>query len=105
MRQVSGAVLKKPFAITGMATGWVGETDARPQTAAPKLAELQFPTMELYAMPAATASLLEDSAVDIDDWIAGEVETAFAEQEGAAFVTGDGINKPKRLPRPIRGCR
>ena len=24
-----------------------------------------------------------------------EVETAFAEQEGAAFVTGDGINKPK----------
>jgi HK97 family phage major capsid protein len=33
VRQVSGAVLKKPFALNGMATGWVGETDARPQTA------------------------------------------------------------------------
>ena len=32
VRQVSGAVLKKPFAIAGMAAGWVGETDARPQT-------------------------------------------------------------------------
>ncbi|MCY0094438.1 phage major capsid protein [Hoeflea ulvae] len=95
VRQVSGAVLKKPFALDGMATGWVGETDARPQTAAPQLAELQFPTMELYAMPAATASLIEDSAVDIEGWIASEVEAAFAEQEGAAFVTGDGANKPR----------
>ena len=33
--------------------------------------------------------------VDLDQWIADEVETAFAEQEGTAFVTGDGTNKPK----------
>ena len=42
VRQVSGAVLKKPFALNGMATGWVGETDARPETATPQLTELQF---------------------------------------------------------------
>jgi HK97 family phage major capsid protein len=48
-------------------------------------------------MPAATASLLEDSAVNIDKWLAVEVEQAFAEQEGAAFVSGDGNNKPKGL--------
>lgn len=95
VRQVTGAVLKKPFAISGPAVGWVGETDARPQTAASALAELQFPTMELYAMPAATSSLLEDSAVDVDQWISSEVEAAFAEQEGAAFVNGDGVNKPR----------
>ena len=95
VRQVSGAVLKKPFATAGMAAGWVGETDARPETETTQLAELQFPTMELYAMPAATASLLDDSAVDIEAWIASEVEAAFAEQEGAAFVAGDGINQPK----------
>jgi len=97
VRQVTGAVLKKPFAVNGPAVGWVGETDARPETAAGTLAELQFPTMELYAMPAATATLLEDSAVDIDQWISAEVEAAFAEQEGAAFVNGDGVNKPRGL--------
>lgn len=95
VRQVSGNVYKKPFATTGMGTGWVGETAARPQTTTPTLAELSFPTMELYAMPAATQTLLDDSAVDIDQWIAEEVRLAFAEQEGAAFITGDGINKPK----------
>ncbi|WP_163269013.1 phage major capsid protein [Chelativorans alearense] len=95
VRKVSTAVLKKPFAVTGPATGWVGETAPRPETASSTLDELSFPTAELYAMPAATAALLEDSVVDLDAWIAGEIETAFAEQEGAAFVNGDGTNKPR----------
>jgi len=95
VRQVSAAVLKKPFSVTGPAVGWVAETASRPQTNTATLAELSFPTMELYAMPAATASLLEDTVVDLDQWISGEVEAAFAEQEGTAFVNGDGTNKPK----------
>ncbi len=95
VRQVSSAVLKKPFSTGGPSVGWVGETDARPQTNSAKLTELQFPTMEIYAMPAATSSLLDDAAVDVERWIADEVETAFAEQEGAAFVNGDGVNKPR----------
>ncbi|MCO5063122.1 MAG: phage major capsid protein [Rhizobiaceae bacterium] len=97
VRQVSSAVLKKPFAVGGPAVGWVSETAARPQTASPTLAELQFPTMELYAMPAATSALLEDSVVDLDQWIASEVDAAFAAQEGSAFITGDGVSKPSGL--------
>lgn len=95
VRQVSGSVYKKPFAITGAETGWVGETAARPETDSPTLAELSFPTMELYAMPAATQALLDDAAVDIDQWIADEVRVAFAEQEGTAFVSGNGSSKPR----------
>ncbi len=95
IRQVSGSVFKKPFATTGADTGWVAETATRPETNTPTLAELTFPTMELYAMPAATSSLLDDSAVNIDEWLAEEVRIAFAEQEGQAFVSGDGVNKPQ----------
>lgn len=95
VRQVSAAVYKKPFAITGAASGWVGETAARPETASATLAELQFPTMELYAMPAATQALLDDSVVNLDQWIAQEVQTVFAEQESLAFVTGNGTNRPR----------
>lgn len=95
IRQVSGSVYNRPFATTGVGTGWTAETAARTQTATPTLANLQFPTMELYAMPAASQSLLDDSIVNIDEWLAEEVRIAFAEQEGTAFVTGDGSNKPK----------
>ena len=94
VRQVSGSVLKLPHALGGMSVGWVGETGVRPQTQAPQLDELRFPTMELYAMPAATPSILEDAAMDVDSWITAEVESAFAEQEGRAFVLGDGMTQP-----------
>jgi HK97 family phage major capsid protein len=95
VRQMSASVLRKPFALTGFASGWTAETGARTQTTTPTLTELQFPAMELYAMPAATQTLLDDAAVDIDSWIAQEVEVAFAEQEGTAFVNGDAVNKPR----------
>ncbi|MCH8238705.1 MAG: phage major capsid protein [Proteobacteria bacterium] len=95
VRQVSATTFKKPFSITGPGAGWVGETGVRPETNSPVLAELTFPTMELYAMPSATQSLLDDSAVNIDEWLAEEIRIAFAEQEGIAFVIGNGINQPK----------
>jgi HK97 family phage major capsid protein len=95
VQTVSSNLYKKPFATSGFATGWVGETEARPETATPTLAELEYPVMEIYAMPAATQTLLDDAAVDLDRWIAGEVEMAFASQETAAFVKGDGVKKPR----------
>ncbi|MEW5421395.1 phage major capsid protein [Amorphus sp. 3PC139-8] len=94
VRQISGTGFKKPFAISGPAVGWVGETDARTTTDAPTLKELSFPTMELYAMPAATATLLDDAAIDIGQWLAEEIDQAFALQEGAAFITGEGETEP-----------
>nr|WP_236841908.1 phage major capsid protein [Bosea sp. PAMC 26642] len=95
VRTISSGTYKKAFSTTGPASGWVAEAAARPQTGSPTLAELSFPAMELYAMPAATQTLLDDAIVNIDQWIAEEVESAFAEQEGAAFVIGDGTDKPK----------
>lgn len=59
------------------------------------MALLEFPAADLYASPAATQSLLDDALVDLDEWLAAEVEDAFAAQETTAFVTGDGTNKPK----------
>ncbi|WP_127090137.1 phage major capsid protein [Aquabacter cavernae] len=95
VRVIGAGTYKKPFLKTGPAAGWAAETAARPQTDSPALVELSFPAMELYAMPAATQALLDDAQVNLEAWIAGEVDTVFAEQEGTAFVTGDGIAKPK----------
>jgi HK97 family phage major capsid protein len=94
VRQIGANVYRKPITTAGAATGWVGETDAVSQTSTPTLAAIDFPAMELYAMPAATQILLDDSQVDIEQWLADEVQIVFAEQEGAAFVGGDGSNKP-----------
>jgi len=94
VREISSSVYKKPVSISGPAVGWVGETAARPETSSQTLAEVTFPTMELYAMPAATSAFLDDAVVDVGQWIADEINTAFAEQETAAFINGDGVNQP-----------
>lgn len=97
VRQISAASFKKPFATAGAAAGWVSEQASRPETATPTLSVLEFPAMELYAMPAATQSLLDDTYVNVDQWLAEEVQTEFAEQEGQAFINGDGVNRPRGL--------
>lgn len=95
VRTTSANVFKKPVSLTAAGTGWVAETGARPQTATPTLSVIDFPTAELYANLAATQTLLDDAFVNLEEWIASEVEEAFAGQERAAFISGDGADKPK----------
>lgn len=95
VRTTGANVFKKPISLTAAGAGWVAETGARAQTTTPTLALLEFPTSELYANLAATQTLLDDSFVNLEEWIASEVEEAFAGQERAAFVNGDGDDKPR----------
>jgi len=91
------AEYKKIVNTGGTVAGWAGEEDARPETATPKLKQLLFSAMELYANPFTTQTMLDDGIVDIAAWLSDEVNVAFAEQEGAAFVAGDGQKKPRGL--------
>ncbi|MEM6651700.1 MAG: phage major capsid protein [Pseudomonadota bacterium] len=96
VRQTSAGVYRKPISL-GVGAQWAGETDSRAQTSTAGLSLLEFPAGELYAMPAATQTLLEDAYADVDEWLADEVQTAFSLQESASFISGDGNNKPKGL--------
>lgn len=94
---ISAGVYKKLVNQGGATSGWVGQRESRTETNTPTLSELQFPAMELYANPAATQTLLDDSAVNIEAWLAGEVAIEFAEEEGAAFISGTGVNQPRGI--------
>ncbi|MFT0890911.1 phage major capsid protein [Pseudochelatococcus sp. G4_1912] len=97
VRLISGASYKGAIARTAVGSGWVAETAARPQTDSPVLEELDFPALELYALPAATQTLLDDAVVNIEEWLVSEIETAFAEQESKAFIEGTGTGQPKGI--------
>jgi HK97 family phage major capsid protein len=109
MRAISGVQpistngYSKLFNLGGTASGWVGEAAARPNTNGPQFASLNFTTGELYANPAATQQLLDDALIDLETWLANEVQIEFARQEGAAFVAGDGANKPNGILTYITG--
>ncbi|SIQ13896.1 phage major capsid protein [Marinobacterium stanieri] len=97
VRPVGSATYKKLTNQGGATSGWVGEREERSETGTPSLSELAFPTMELYAEPKATQSMLEDGMFDIESWLADEVGTEFSEKEAGAFITGNGVNKPRGI--------
>lgn len=93
--QTGSAGYRKLVATTGVASGWVSETAARPETATPQFAEIAPPTGNLYANPAASQAMLDDVGFDLEAWLANEIATEFARAEGAAFVKGTGTNQPE----------
>ena len=76
------------------AAGWVAETGARGITDTPKLKKKSIHAHEIYAQPKATQSLIDDSEVNIENWLAERVADSFIKLENEAFVAGDGTNKP-----------
>jgi HK97 family phage major capsid protein len=93
--QTGTAGYRKLITTGGTASGWVSEVATRPETASPKFAEIAPPSGELYANPAASQSMLDDAAFDLETWLAGEIAMEFARAEGAAFISGTGTNQPK----------
>jgi HK97 family phage major capsid protein len=86
---------RKLVATGGSASGWVSETAGRPETQAPRFAEIAPPSGELYANPAASQAMLDDAAFDVESWLASEIAAEFARAEGAAFVNGTGFDQPE----------
>jgi HK97 family phage major capsid protein len=78
-----------------MGHGWANETDTMAETASPQIDRITIPLHELSALPKASQRLLDDSAFDIEGWLAGRIADKFARAEAAAFVSGDGVDKPK----------
>lgn len=97
--RVGSAGYRKLVTQNGVTSGWASETATRPETATPTFNEIVPSFGELYANPAATQTMLDDVAFDVESWLADEIATEFAKAKGAAFVNGDGINKPKGFLR------
>ena len=79
---------------TEMGAGWATETDPSVETGTPVIDRITIPLHELSALPKASQRLLDDSAFDIEGWLAGRIADKFARSEASAFINGDGIDKP-----------
>jgi HK97 family phage major capsid protein len=79
---------------TDLGSGWVTETGTVGETATPTIDRISIPLYELSALPKASQRLLDDSAFDIEAWLAGRIADKFASAEASAFINGDGVDKP-----------
>lgn len=75
--------------------GWANETGSAAETGTPTIERISIPLYELNAMPKVSQRLLDDSAFDVDAWLAGRIAEKFARAEAGAFIVGDGNDKPR----------
>ncbi len=80
---------------TEIGTGWASETAAVTETSTPQIDRISIPLHELSALPKASQRLLDDSAFDVEAWLADRIANKFARAEASAFINGDGVDKPK----------
>lgn len=82
---------------TDVGAGWATETGSQSETDTPQIDRITIPLHELSALPKASQRLLDDSAFDIEGWLAGRIADKFARAEAAAFINGNGQDKPRGI--------
>lgn len=87
----------EPYDLSDMAAEWAGEPAARPGLATPAFGLLTVPPQEIYTSQVVTQKLLDTSNYNLGMWIEGRIADKFARAEGAAFIAGNGIAKPRGL--------
>ena len=76
-------------------TGWETETVSGGKTDTSRLEKKAIHVGTMYARPRATQNILDDSGINIETWLANKIAQRLSRTEGAAFVTGDGVGKPR----------
>jgi HK97 family phage major capsid protein len=76
---------------------WVGELQAPTTETTPQLGKLAITVHELAAKPKASQKMIDDGIIDVEGWLSGKVADVFARKEATAFVSGNGVNKPRGI--------
>lgn len=83
-----------PVNTTLAGAAWVGEGSTRGETTTPALGKIHPLHGGMAAVAPVTNWLLNDAGYDLAAFVTESIGEQFGVSESAAFVTGDGVNKP-----------
>lgn len=93
--EIEGDAFEEPIDDGEAGAEWVGETEARGETATPQIAMFSCPVHEIQAEPKITQKLIDTARIDVTEWLRAKVAEKFALAEVSAFFNGDGVKRPR----------
>lgn len=96
-RNVGSKTYGKRVKTSGLAGRWVDEQEAGGETTNPKYSLIEIPVHKIEVEPWISNDMLEDADYDVEMDVTDEAGIAFAETENAAFISGNGIKKPRGI--------
>lgn len=82
---------------TDLGAGWASETTEQAETTTPRVDRISIALNELSALPKASQRLLDDSAFDVEGWLAERIADKFIRAEASAFINGNGVERPRGI--------
>ncbi|MDR1333899.1 MAG: phage major capsid protein [Holosporaceae bacterium] len=75
--------------------GWVSRGDVeREETDSPEVKRIKIPVHEIYAKPKVSQKLLDDSQINVEEWLISKIAEKIATLENDAFINGSGDERP-----------
>lgn len=84
---------------SNMTPSWLSETGSVEDTDTPIFSKKTINTFDLVAQPKITQKLVDDAAIDLEEWLGERLADDFADAEENAFINGTGAtdNQPTGL--------
>jgi HK97 family phage major capsid protein len=76
--------------------GWMARgDDERVETDSPEVQKIKIPVHEIYAKPKVSQKLLDDSQINVEEWLTNKIAEKIAALENDAFVNGAEDDRPQ----------
>lgn len=97
IQSTSGEKVQMPALANDVTAFWQSEQSSFQSSQDPTIAMVNIPVHELRGLLKVSQQNLEDSMFNLEDLIKERLMLQFAKKEGAAFVSGDGVQKPRGI--------
>lgn len=97
VRTIGAASYEKLVKTRGVSGGWLAESADSSESTETQWSKIEIPAFKVYAEPWVPNELLEDAFYDLEMDITDEAGIVIGETEGAAFITGNGVGKPRGI--------
>lgn len=77
--------------------GWANEGGTSSSTTTATVGKKTINVYKLDAEPKATLEMLQDAGLNVEQWHANKVADKFSRLENTAFISGNGVNKPRGI--------
>lgn len=94
---ISSASLKMNQDLDRPVASWVGERATRSASDTPQVRQIEIFAHEMDCNPSASQAFLDDAAINVEAWLGDYAAMAFALAEATAFVSGNGVGKPRGI--------
>jgi HK97 family phage major capsid protein len=97
VQTITGSAVEGVVSYGQLEVEWLDEVSASSDPTTPTLKRYRIEVNNQRSSPRISPTLLEDGAVNVEQWLSEAIARDFSLSEQAAFVTGSGVGRPRGI--------